>query len=216
MMPVSTSVFVLMCSDTCVRLAKPRAFQNSPPHHAPTRVVAFFDTINRNPLARFASNQTICVKTMLRLLPRGTHDPAQFHQNQLIENCVPRFQGVGHLLRGPRINSLGAAPALIRALDAKTFVSCYDSNPLYGHRVQTQAHEIPDYGPISRARTSSPTHARPATGNPVPASDQMPCLRFYTLMADTTAALRCVEKLQPRAKLLMCPRRHPSVALAHG
>jgi 2-polyprenyl-6-hydroxyphenyl methylase / 3-demethylubiquinone-9 3-methyltransferase len=36
----------------------------------------FFDTINRNPLARFA---TITVaEDILRLLPRGTHDPAMF------------------------------------------------------------------------------------------------------------------------------------------
>ena len=35
-----------------------------------------FDTINRNPLARFA---TITVaEDLLRLLPRGTHDPAMF------------------------------------------------------------------------------------------------------------------------------------------
>jgi 2-polyprenyl-6-hydroxyphenyl methylase/3-demethylubiquinone-9 3-methyltransferase len=35
-----------------------------------------FDTINRNPLARLA---TITVaEDMLRLLPRGTHDPAMF------------------------------------------------------------------------------------------------------------------------------------------
>ncbi len=35
-----------------------------------------FDTINRNPLARFATI-TIAEK-LLRLLPQGTHDPAMF------------------------------------------------------------------------------------------------------------------------------------------
>ena len=38
--------------------------------------VFLFDTINRNPIARFA---TITIaEDLLRLLPRGTHDPAMF------------------------------------------------------------------------------------------------------------------------------------------
>ena len=36
----------------------------------------FFDTINRNPIARFAT--ITFAEDLLRLLPRGTHDPAMF------------------------------------------------------------------------------------------------------------------------------------------
>jgi 2-polyprenyl-6-hydroxyphenyl methylase/3-demethylubiquinone-9 3-methyltransferase len=59
-----------------------------------------FDTINRNPLARLA---TITVaEDILRLLPRGTHDPAMFIKPAELRNAmgtaglVPaRFTGLG-------------------------------------------------------------------------------------------------------------------------
>lgn len=59
-----------------------------------------FDTINRNPLARFA---TITIaEDLLRLLPRGTHDPAMFIKPQ--ELCLG-LQRAG-LVPGP-ITGLG-------------------------------------------------------------------------------------------------------------
>jgi 2-polyprenyl-6-hydroxyphenyl methylase/3-demethylubiquinone-9 3-methyltransferase len=59
-----------------------------------------FDTINRNPLARFAS--ITIAEDMLRLLPRGTHDPAMFIKPKELRAA---FQGVG-LVPGP-ITGLG-------------------------------------------------------------------------------------------------------------
>lgn len=59
-----------------------------------------FDTINRNPLARLAS--ITIAEDMLRLLPRGTHDPAMFIKPKELRAA---FQGVG-LVPGP-ITGLG-------------------------------------------------------------------------------------------------------------
>lgn len=59
-----------------------------------------FDTINRSPLARFAS--ITIAEDMLRLLPRGTHDPAMFIKPKELRAA---FQGVG-LVPGP-ITGLG-------------------------------------------------------------------------------------------------------------
>lgn len=59
-----------------------------------------FDTINRNPLARFAS--ITIAEDLLRLLPRGTHDPAMFIKPKELRAA---FQGVG-LVPGP-ITGLG-------------------------------------------------------------------------------------------------------------
>jgi len=59
-----------------------------------------FDTINRNPLARLA---TITVaEDLLRLLPRGTHDPAMFIKPAELRGAM---QGAG-LVPGP-ITGLG-------------------------------------------------------------------------------------------------------------
>ena len=59
-----------------------------------------FDTINRNPLARLA---TITIaEDMMRLLPRGTHDPAMFIKPAELRAAL---QGAG-LLPGP-ITGLG-------------------------------------------------------------------------------------------------------------
>tara|TARA_R100000935_G_scaffold5804_3_gene13150 strand:+ start:429 stop:1142 length:714 start_codon:yes stop_codon:yes gene_type:complete len=68
-----------------------------------------FDTINRNPLARFAS--ITIAEDMLRLLPRGTHDPAKFIKPKELRAA---FQGVG-LVPGP-ITGLGPR-GLNRRLD---------------------------------------------------------------------------------------------------
>ncbi|WP_341222699.1 bifunctional 2-polyprenyl-6-hydroxyphenol methylase/3-demethylubiquinol 3-O-methyltransferase UbiG [Loktanella salsilacus] len=68
-----------------------------------------FDTINRNPLARFAS--ITIAEDMLRLLPRGTHDPAMFIKPKELRAA---FQGVG-LVPGP-ITGLGPR-GLNRRLD---------------------------------------------------------------------------------------------------
>ncbi len=59
-----------------------------------------FDTINRNPMARLAS--ITIAEDMLRLLPRGTHDPAMFIKPKELRAA---FQGVG-LVPGP-ITGLG-------------------------------------------------------------------------------------------------------------
>jgi len=54
-----------------------------------------FDTINRNPLARFA---TITVaEDILRLLPRGTHDPEMFIKPQELRHAL----GGAGLVAGP-------------------------------------------------------------------------------------------------------------------
>jgi 2-polyprenyl-6-hydroxyphenyl methylase/3-demethylubiquinone-9 3-methyltransferase len=59
-----------------------------------------FDTINRNPLARLA---TITVaEDLLRLLPRGTHDPAMFIKPHELHHAM---QGAG-LVPGP-VTGLG-------------------------------------------------------------------------------------------------------------
>jgi 2-polyprenyl-6-hydroxyphenyl methylase / 3-demethylubiquinone-9 3-methyltransferase len=59
-----------------------------------------FDTINRNPLARLA---TITIaEDVLRLLPRGTHDPAMFIKPRELQRAL---QGAG-LVPGP-ITGLG-------------------------------------------------------------------------------------------------------------
>ncbi|MBU0779475.1 MAG: bifunctional 2-polyprenyl-6-hydroxyphenol methylase/3-demethylubiquinol 3-O-methyltransferase UbiG [Alphaproteobacteria bacterium] len=68
-----------------------------------------FDTINRNPLARLAS--ITIAEDMLRLLPRGTHDPAMFIKPKELRAA---FQGVG-LVPGP-ITGLGPR-GLNRRLD---------------------------------------------------------------------------------------------------
>ncbi len=68
-----------------------------------------FDTINRNPLARLA---TIAVaEDLLRLLPRGTHDPAMFIKPRDLRRVM---QGAG-LVPGP-ITGLGPR-GLNRRLD---------------------------------------------------------------------------------------------------
>jgi 2-polyprenyl-6-hydroxyphenyl methylase/3-demethylubiquinone-9 3-methyltransferase len=68
-----------------------------------------FDTINRNPLARLA---TITVaEDLLRLLPRGTHDPAMFIKPRELRRAL---QGAG-LVPGP-ITGLGPR-GLNRRLD---------------------------------------------------------------------------------------------------
>lgn len=68
-----------------------------------------FDTINRNPLARLAS--ITIAEDMLRLLPRGTHDPAMFIKPKELRAA---FQGIG-LVPGP-ITGLGPR-GLNRRLD---------------------------------------------------------------------------------------------------
>jgi 2-polyprenyl-6-hydroxyphenyl methylase/3-demethylubiquinone-9 3-methyltransferase len=68
-----------------------------------------FDTINRNPMARLAS--ITIAEDMLRLLPRGTHDPAMFIKPKELRAA---FQGVG-LVPGP-ITGLGPR-GLNRRLD---------------------------------------------------------------------------------------------------
>ena len=71
-----------------------------------------FDTINRNPLARLA---TITVaEDLLRLLPRGTHDPAMFIKPAELRRAM---QGAG-LVPGP-ITGLG--PRGINARGDLTF-----------------------------------------------------------------------------------------------
>jgi 2-polyprenyl-6-hydroxyphenyl methylase/3-demethylubiquinone-9 3-methyltransferase len=68
-----------------------------------------FDTINRNPLARLA---TITVaEDLLRLLPRGTHDPAMFIKPHELRRAL---QGAG-LVPGP-VTGLGPR-GLNRRLD---------------------------------------------------------------------------------------------------
>jgi 2-polyprenyl-6-hydroxyphenyl methylase/3-demethylubiquinone-9 3-methyltransferase len=68
-----------------------------------------FDTINRNPLARLA---TITVaEDLLRLLPRGTHDPAMFIKPSELRRAL---QGAG-LVPGP-VTGLGPR-GLNRRLD---------------------------------------------------------------------------------------------------
>ena len=59
-----------------------------------------FDTINRNPLASFLI--VTMAEKVLRLLPRGAHDPAMFIQpEELVRNLraagfdVGRFVGMG-------------------------------------------------------------------------------------------------------------------------
>jgi 2-polyprenyl-6-hydroxyphenyl methylase / 3-demethylubiquinone-9 3-methyltransferase len=59
-----------------------------------------FDTINRNPLARFAT--ITMAEDILRLLPRGTHDPAMFIAPATLRRAM---QGAG-LVPGP-ITGLG-------------------------------------------------------------------------------------------------------------
>ncbi len=54
-----------------------------------------FDTINRNPLARLAT--VTIAEDVLRLLPRGTHDPAMFIRPQELRRAM---QGAG-LVPGP-------------------------------------------------------------------------------------------------------------------
>ena len=51
-----------------------------------------FDTINRNPLARLAT--ITMVEDVLRLLPRGTHDPIHVHQARR-NACYPAVCGAG-------------------------------------------------------------------------------------------------------------------------
>lgn len=45
-----------------------------------------FDTINRNPIARFAT--ITLAENMLRLLPRGTHDPAMFTKPRQLRDAL--------------------------------------------------------------------------------------------------------------------------------
>ncbi|HSF63046.1 MAG TPA: bifunctional 2-polyprenyl-6-hydroxyphenol methylase/3-demethylubiquinol 3-O-methyltransferase UbiG, partial [Paracoccaceae bacterium] len=59
-----------------------------------------FDTINRNPLARFAT--VTMAEDILRLLPRGTHDPAMFIRPRELRQAM---QGAG-LVPGP-VTGLG-------------------------------------------------------------------------------------------------------------
>ena len=59
-----------------------------------------FDTINRNPLARLAT--ITLAEDVLRLLPRGTHDPALFIKPRALQRAL---QGAG-LVPGP-ITGLG-------------------------------------------------------------------------------------------------------------
>jgi 2-polyprenyl-6-hydroxyphenyl methylase/3-demethylubiquinone-9 3-methyltransferase len=54
-----------------------------------------FDTINRNPIARFAT--ITMAEDVLRLLPRGTHDPAMFIRPRELRHAM---QGAG-LVPGP-------------------------------------------------------------------------------------------------------------------
>jgi 2-polyprenyl-6-hydroxyphenyl methylase/3-demethylubiquinone-9 3-methyltransferase len=68
-----------------------------------------FDTINRNPLARLAS--ITIAEDVLRLLPRGTHDPAMFIKPKELRAAI---QGAG-LVPGP-ITGLGPR-GLNRRLD---------------------------------------------------------------------------------------------------
>ena len=52
--------------------------------------VFLFDTINRNPLARLAT--ITLAEDLLRLLPRGTHDPAMFIKPRELRSAL---QGAG-------------------------------------------------------------------------------------------------------------------------
>lgn len=71
--------------------------------------VFLFDTINRNPLARLAT--ITLAEDLLRLLPRGTHDPAMFIKPRELRAAL---QGAG-LVPGP---TAGLGPrGLNRRLD---------------------------------------------------------------------------------------------------
>ena len=59
-----------------------------------------FDTINRNPVARLAA--ITIAENMLRLLPRGTHDPAMFIKPREMRNALH----IAGLVAGP-ITGLG-------------------------------------------------------------------------------------------------------------
>ena len=48
--------------------------------------VFLFDTINRNPMARFAT--TTVAEDLLGLLPPGTHDPAMFFKPQELRRVM--------------------------------------------------------------------------------------------------------------------------------
>lgn len=91
-----------------------------------------FDTINRNPLARLAS--ITIAEDMLRLLPRGTHDPAMFIKPKELRAA---FQGVG-LVPGP-ITGLGPR-GLNRRLDL-TFGPLPSTAVLYMGIACKPAHE---------------------------------------------------------------------------
>jgi 2-polyprenyl-6-hydroxyphenyl methylase/3-demethylubiquinone-9 3-methyltransferase len=91
-----------------------------------------FDTINRNPLARLAS--ITIAEDMLRLLPRGTHDPAKFIKPKELRAA---FQGVG-LVPGP-ITGLGPR-GLNRRLDL-TFGPLPSTAVLYMGIACKPAHE---------------------------------------------------------------------------
>jgi 2-polyprenyl-6-hydroxyphenyl methylase/3-demethylubiquinone-9 3-methyltransferase len=54
-----------------------------------------FDTINRNPIARFATITS--AEDLLRLLPRGTHDPAMFIKPAALRSAMQQ----ACLLSGP-------------------------------------------------------------------------------------------------------------------
>ena len=71
--------------------------------------VFLFDTINRNPIARFAA--ITLAEDLLRLLPRGTHDPSMFIRPSELRQVM---QKVG--LRPGPITGLGPR-ALNRRLD---------------------------------------------------------------------------------------------------
>lgn len=91
-----------------------------------------FDTINRNPLARLAS--ITIAEDMLRMLPRGTHDPAMFIKPKELRAA---FQGVG-LVPGP-ITGLGPR-GLNRRLDL-TFGPLPSTAVLYMGIACKPAHE---------------------------------------------------------------------------
>jgi 2-polyprenyl-6-hydroxyphenyl methylase/3-demethylubiquinone-9 3-methyltransferase len=90
------------------------------------RGLFLFDTINRNPLARLA---TITIaEDVLRMLPRGTHDPAMFIKPRELRAAM---QGAGLVP--------GAITGLWPAWDkppvrSDIWPSADDGHPVYGDR----------------------------------------------------------------------------------
>jgi 2-polyprenyl-6-hydroxyphenyl methylase/3-demethylubiquinone-9 3-methyltransferase len=85
----------MVCVDVLEHVADLHRLLSEVSHTLHPGGLFLFDTINRNPLARLA---TITIaEEVLRLLPRGTHDPAMFIKPR--ELCAA-MQGAG-LVPGP-------------------------------------------------------------------------------------------------------------------